>query len=132
MKRLTLTLGPLVLAVALAACSSASAAPTSTGTPASAGSPVPAGGSVTVVAKDIAFQTPAVAVTAGAPFTISFENRDGAPHNIAISDPSGTRVFTGEIVSGATVEYAVPALGAGSYTFICEVHPDMKGTITAE
>ena len=28
--------------------------------------------------------------------------------------------------------YAVPALAAGTYPFICEVHPDMKGTITAE
>ena len=27
---------------------------------------------------------------------------------------------------------AVPALAAGTYAFICEVHPDMKGTITAQ
>jgi plastocyanin len=39
---------------------------------------------------------------------------------------------TGEIVSSTKVTYAVPALTAGSYTFICEVHPDMKGTLTAE
>jgi plastocyanin len=35
-------------------------------------------------------------------------------------------------VSDATVTYSVPALTAGSYPFICEVHPDMKGTIVAE
>ena len=28
--------------------------------------------------------------------------------------------------------YSVPALAAGTYTFICQVHPDMKGTITAK
>jgi plastocyanin len=133
MKRLTLTLGLLALAAVLAACSGASAAPAGTPVvPASAGSPIPAGGTATVVAKDIAFTTPAVAVTAGTPFTIAFDNRDGAPHNIDISDASGAQVFKGEIVSGTQVSYAVPALAAGTYTFICDVHPDMKGTITAQ
>ncbi|MFL5641494.1 MAG: cupredoxin domain-containing protein [Chloroflexota bacterium] len=133
MKRLTLVLGPIALAAVLAACSGASAAPAGTpAAPASAGSQVPAGGTATVVAKDIAFTTPAVAVTAGSPFTIAFDNRDGAPHNIDISDASGAHVFKGEIVSGTQVSYAVPALAAGTYTFICDVHPDMKGTITAK
>ncbi len=26
--------------------------------------------------------------------------------------------------------YSVPALAAGSYVFICDIHPDMKGTLT--
>ena len=30
------------------------------------------------------------------------------------------------------VTYQVPALAAGTYTFICDVHPDMKGTIIAQ
>ena len=131
MKRLTLTLGLIALAAVLAACSGASAAPM-TGDPAPAGSPAPAGGTVSVVAKDIAFTTPSVAVTAGAAFTIAFDNQDGAPHNIVIDDASGTQVFKGEVVSSKTVDYAVPALAAGSYSFKCEIHPDMKGTITAE
>ena len=95
MKRLTLALGLLTLAAVLAACSGASAAPT-TGTPAPAGSPAPAGGTVSVVAKDIKFVTPSIAVTAGAGFTIAFDNQDGAPHNVAISDASGAMVFKGE------------------------------------
>jgi plastocyanin len=133
MKRLTLTFGILALAAVLAACSGASAAPVGTpAAPAPAGSPIPAGGTATVVAKDIAFTTPAVAVTAGSPFTIAFDNKDGAPHNIDISDASGSHVFKGEIVAGKQVSYAVPALAAGTYTFICDVHPDMKGTITAQ
>jgi plastocyanin len=133
MKRLTLTLGLLALAAVLAACSGAAAAPVATpAAPAPAGAPVPAGGTATVVAKDIAFTTPAVAVTAGSPFTIAFDNKDGAPHNIDITDASGSHVFKGDIVSGTQVSYAVPALAAGTYTFICDVHPDMKGTITAQ
>ena len=49
-----------------------------------------------------------------------------------ISDPSGAQVFKGEIVSSKKVDYLVPALAAGSYGFLCEVHPDMKGTITVQ
>ena len=65
-------------------------------------------------------------------FAIDFDNQDGAPHNVPISDASGATVFKGEIVTARRSTYAVPALAAGSYPFICEVHPDMKGTITAE
>jgi plastocyanin len=129
MKRLTLTLGLLALAAVLAACSGASAAPNAA-TPPPAGSP--SGNGVTIVAKDLKFDQAAVAVKADAPFAITFENRDGAPHNVAISDVFGSTVFKGDIVSNTSVTYNVPALAAGTYTFICEVHPDMKGTITAK
>lgn len=87
---------------------------------------------MTVVAKDIKYQTPAVAVKAGQAFSIDFDNQDGAPHDIKISDASGAEVFKGDIVSQTKVVYSVPALAAGTYTFVCEVHPDMKGTITAQ
>jgi plastocyanin len=127
MKRLTLTLGLLALAAVLAACSGASAAPEGTTQPPAGGT-----GDVSIVAKDIAFQTTDVAVKAGAPVTIDFDNQDGAPHNIAISDAKGQTVFKGDIVSSRQVTYSVPALAAGTYTFICEVHPNMKGTITAK
>jgi plastocyanin len=129
MKRLTLTLGMVALAAVLAACSGASAAP-ATGEPAPAGSP--SGDGVTVVAKDIRFATPAVSARAGSPFTLTFDNQDGAPHNIAISDASGARVFKGDIVTHQKVDYKVPALTAGTYSFICEVHPEMKGTLTVQ
>jgi plastocyanin len=136
MKRLTLTLGLLALAAVLAACSGASAAPESTSQPPAGGVvQPPAGGTgdaVSVIAKDIAFQTTDVTVKAGAPVTIDFDNQDGAPHNIAISDANGQSVFKGEIVSSKQVTYNVPALTAGTYSFICEVHPNMKGTITAK
>jgi len=127
MKRLTLTLGLLALAAVLAACSGASAALEGTTQPPAGGT-----GDVSIVAKDIAFKTTDVAVKAGAPVTIDFDNQDGAPHNIAISDASGAKVFKGDIVSSSKVTYQVPALSAGTYTFICEVHPVMKGTITAQ
>ena len=124
MKRLTLTLGLLSLAAVLAACSGTSAAAIPAGSP--------SGDTVTVVAKDLTFTTPAVTARAGSPFTIVFDNQEGAPHNIAISDASGANVFKGDIVAGKQVDYQVGAVPAGTYGFICEVHPDMKGTLTVE
>ncbi len=128
MKRLTLTFGLLALAAVLAACSGASAQADQPSSPGDG----PSGATVAVQAKDLKFVTPAVAVKAGTAFAIDFDNQDGAPHNIAISDASGAKVFKGDIVSSSKVSYQVPALAAGKYTFICEVHPDMKGTITAQ
>jgi plastocyanin len=126
MRRLTLALGMVALAAVLAACSGTSAAePTAAPSGATAGD-------ATIVAKDIKFQQPQVAVKAGTPLAVIFVNQDGAPHNVKISDAAGKEVFKGDIVSNATVTYQVPALAAGTYTFICEVHPDMKGTITAQ
>ena len=127
MKRLTLTFGLVALAAVLAACSGASAAPQDASQP-------PAGNhgdGVSIVARDLKFVQTDVTVPAGQPFAITFDNQDGAPHNVAISDASGQGVFKGDIVSSTKVTYHVPALAAGSYAFICEVHPDMKGTITA-
>ena len=99
--------------------------------PASSGD---AGTSVSIVASGIAFTVTEVTVPADTPFVIVFENQDaGIPHNVAISDASGAEVFKGEIFNGVdTREYQVPALPAGKYTFICTVHPNMTGTLTAE
>ena len=129
MKRLTLTLGLVALAVVLAACSSASSAP---GTTSQAPAGSPSGDAVSIVAKDLKFAPTAVSVKADKAFAIAFDNQEGAPHNIAISSASGASVFKGEIVSSTKATYAVPALPAGTYGFVCEVHPDMKGTITAQ
>ena len=128
MKRLTLTFGLLALAAVLAACSGATAAAPTPAAPAGS----PSGDAVTVVAKDMKFVQTAVPVKADTAFDLVFDNQDGAPHNIAISSASGASVFKGEIVSSTKLTYKVPALATGTYGFICEVHPDMKGTITAQ
>ena len=40
-------------------------------------------------------------------------------------------VHGAEIVTGpADVDYAVPELAPGSYTFTCTIHPNMTGTLT--
>ena len=90
---------------------------------------------VSVEAKGVAFVQTTWTGPAGKPFTIAFDNEDaGTPHNIEIQDASGTVVFKGDIFSGvATKIYQVPALTAGSYKFLCIVHPTaMTGTATIQ
>jgi plastocyanin len=131
MKRLALGLGLVALALTTAACSGGPS-----GAPASpASSPAPsgaAGDGIVVVAKDVAFSTAAITAPADEPFQILLDNQEAAPHNIAIKDAAGTVVYKGEIVTSAQVTNNVQALPAGTYEFFCEVHPNMKGTLTAE
>lgn len=87
----------------------------------------------TIRAQGIQFLDRSVVVPAGRPFTIAFVNLDaGVPHNVDIRNEAGENLFTGEIFSGVDVRvYEVPALPAGTYPFVCSVHPNMTGTITA-
>lgn len=130
MKRLSLVIGTLGLAAVLAACSSAGSTPGSE----SPAPSTPTGETVTITAKDLAFGQTEVTVPADEAFTIVLDNQESAPHNVAIytDESASTKVSIGEIFSGpAQKSQGVPALAAGSYFFRCDVHPDMKGTITA-
>lgn len=93
----------------------------------------PGGTVIDIAAAAIAFDQAALTAPAAAPFQIAFANNDaGIPHNVEIKDAAGTSVFKGEIFSGVeTKTYDVPALAAGAYTFLCTVHPNMTGTLTA-
>ncbi len=88
---------------------------------------------LTITAQGIQFVERQVAAPAGRPFTIAFVNLDaGVPHNVDIRDAGGQNLFVGEIFNGVDVRvYEVPALAAGEYPFVCTVHPNMTGTITA-
>jgi plastocyanin len=93
-------------------------------------------GAIAISALGIAFEQAEVSVPADEPFQIEFANNDpGTPHNVAIHRDSATgeAVFEGEIFNGVeTRTYDVPALDAGAYAFVCTVHPNMVGTMTAE
>ena len=128
MKRLTLTLGLLALAAALAACSGASANPA---TPRRAGrQPVRRRGLRGRQGREVhdpGRQRPgrqAVHHRLRQPGRRPAQRRD--------LELVRGQVFKGEIVTSQKVDYQVPALAAGSYSFLCEVHPDMKGTITVQ
>ena len=95
-------------------------------------SEAPGGTVITIAALNIAFDTASLSAPADQAFQIEFANNDaGIPHNVEIKDAGGASVFTGEIFNGVeTRTYDVPALAAGSYTFLCTVHPNMTGTLT--
>ena len=86
---------------------------------------------VQLAALNIQFDQSEIFAPADAPFVIRFDNQEAVPHDVQIKDANGTPVFTGEIVTGPkVVEYQVPQLDAGNYTFVCTVHPNMTGTLT--
>jgi len=83
---------------------------------------------VPLAAVNIKFDPERLTVPAGVTFAIDFDNRDATPHNVVISGPGVNQ--TSETFTGpAKRTYLFGALAAGTYTFICAVHPEMKGTI---
>jgi plastocyanin len=150
-----LILGAAVLQISAFAIGQASGAPGASGAPAASGAPVASGGAgpsggaasgapppaggpaadVQIQAKGILFVETTFTAPASKPFTIAFDNEDqGTPHNIEIQDASGAVAFKGEVFNGvATKVYNVPALAAGTYKFLCIVHPTaMTGTATIQ
>lgn len=111
--------------------SSPAATPAASGPAASQGA---AGPALKVTAQNIAFDPTSLTATANTAFEITFADQDqGIPHNIDIKDGSGTSVFRGDLVTGPnTATYAVPALPAGDYTFVCDVHTSMTGTLSVK
>jgi cytochrome c oxidase subunit II len=128
---------------AKAASSAASPAPGSSGAPAPSGSGAPApsgapaGATVQLAASGVQYVEKTLTAPAGAPFQIDFDNQDAAvPHNVTIhkDSPTGELVFTGDIITGvAKKTYDIPALAAGTYSYVCAVHPTtMIGTLTVQ
>ena len=115
---------------------SASTSPGPSGAAPSGAAPSGAAADVTIVAQNIQYTTTTAQAPAGKPFTIAFNNMDaGTPHNVSIhtGDASGQQVFLGKIVTGPIIEvYDVPALPAGTYTYVCSVHANMTGTLTVK
>ncbi len=91
---------------------------------------------LTLDASGIAYGSDTLAAPANQPFAITFTNNDaGIPHNVSIhqGSPTGAEVWKGDIFTGvATKTYQVPALPAGTYGFVCSVHPSMTGTLTVQ
>ena len=88
---------------------------------------------VVVTASNINWVETELTAPAETPFTLALDNQDNAvPHDVAIRDEGGSDVFKTEIITGvSSAVYDVPALPAGTYTFVCTIHPNMVGTLTA-
>ena len=90
---------------------------------------------VKVTAEAVAFDVKELTVGAGKAFGIYFIQKDTGVggHNVEIRSADGKVIFDGAVLNdpGETT-YVVPALAAGTYTFICRIHPipSMTGTLT--
>jgi plastocyanin len=84
-----------------------------------------------VTAQNNAFDIGSLSLPAE-PSKVFFKNLDSQPHNIAIytDESAGQKLFGGEVITNAATTYEIPALPGGSYLFRCDVHPDMKGSVT--
>ncbi|MGH2475557.1 MAG: cupredoxin domain-containing protein [Candidatus Limnocylindrales bacterium] len=140
-------LAAAITIIAVAACTSAppgwtyapapSATPIPSGEPSASGGPSPSviAGGIELTARNVAYDKSELTAPADAPFQIVFHNEDASiQHNVAIHEgtPTGPEVFKGDIFPGVeTRTYDVPALAAGTYGFVCTVHPNMTRTLTA-
>lgn len=140
-------LGGLLVAATFAACGAASPPRLASEPPALPSVPAPPGSTaisaaVEVAAENLAFSPVEVVGPAGVPFAFTLRNRDERiPHNVAIRAgtpvggvaPDGPDLFVGDVFPGlATRTYEVSALPGGRYTFFCQVHPNMVGTLTLQ
>lgn len=78
----------------------------------------------TVTIQNFAFEPASLDVKAGD--TVMFMNEDGAPHT-ATADNGG--FDTGRLNKGESGSFQFAS--AGTFTYFCAFHPNMKGSITA-
>ncbi len=108
--------------------------------PGASGAPseVPSDGIVLITAKGVKFEQTTFELPADTVSQVRFNNKDvGIPHNIAIHEGSsssvGPELWQGEIFNGDDERlYDIPALPAGSYSFVCTVHPNMVGDLVVQ
>ncbi|WP_030587796.1 cupredoxin domain-containing protein [Streptomyces anulatus] len=125
----TALVGVACLLLATASCSNSGndngygTAPTSTSAAPTTSSAVP--GAVRIVIENFTFSPADLQVRPGAQVTVV--NRDSASHTVTAT---GDKAFdTGTIRAGATATFTAPST-PGSYSYLCTIHPNMKGTLT--
>jgi plastocyanin len=92
--------------------------------PATAAAPAGAAAAGTPAVMTIAdFGFSPVTVAAGA--TVTVTNADGVPHTVTAV---GGEFASGLIDPGASVAFVAPTQ-PGTYTFACDLHPSMQGTL---
>ena len=117
--------GALAAALALTACGGGSG-----------GNAASAGGAQTITigtdkAADLKFVPEAVEAPANKPVRLVFNNVSTQPHNLEFQQGI-TQKTSPSVAAGAseTLEFTTPA--AGSYKFVCTIHPTMVGILTVK
>ncbi|MDP1804352.1 MAG: hypothetical protein Q8K72_04235, partial [Acidimicrobiales bacterium] len=85
-------------------------------------------GRVTLVADDVRWDTGCLEAEPGE-LTIVVDNRDtGVNHNVHL--PSLVDSPASPLAAGPSRQELAVALDVGAYEFICDIHPNMVGTLT--
>ena len=120
LRNLTLLTLTVCLVLVGTACGSKKKASSSSGSSGAAVAPN------TIDIQNFAFSPATVNVTSGA--TVTVKNDDTTDHTVTSND---TKSFDTKHVSpGSSATFTAPA--AGTYTFHCNIHPSMKGTLVVK
>jgi hypothetical protein len=85
-------------------------------------------GEVTIVAENIAWDADCIDAVADEDLVISIDNQDdGILHNLHLRDAPGEP--TTELEKGPIVQTLEVNLPEGDYEYICDIHPNMLGTL---
>lgn len=84
-----------------------------------------------LVAENTQFDKPRIDIPTGKEVRLDFENRDeGIYHNFAVYRPSGEPVYASRPIVEGELVFDLEIEQPGTYTFICDFHPDaMKGEL---
>lgn len=122
-----LTGGAIALALVLTACGGGGASNT--------GSGGAAGGTTITIGTDtganLKFDPATAEAPANSPVKLVFNNKSTQPHNLSFQQ--GISAKTADSVApGAseTIQFTTPA--AGTYKWVCTIHPGMEGTLTVK
>lgn len=122
---------PTVVASPAAAVQCPSAAPS----PASGGGAAqPSAAELTIgtdKGAELRFEPSAATVRQGAQVTLTFKNESTQPHNLFFQKPmdAGTKLVVPADEQDA-IRFTAPA--AGTYQFVCTIHPNMMGALTVQ
>jgi plastocyanin len=124
MPRLSVPALAVAALLALGACSSgSSAAPLAASAAAPSSAASAQAGAVAATIKDFAFSPATIEAKVGQ--TITWTNQDSTAHTVTLDDKS---VDSGNVEANAMFSHAFTQ--AGTFTYHCAIHQQMKGTIT--
>jgi amicyanin len=120
------TLAPLasmVLAATLAGCGGSS----SGGAGAGSAPTTVASGTATVTIQGFAFHPSTLTVTSGT--KVTFVQQDAVPHDVS---GQGGATFVNSPALNKGQSYTVTFTKAGTYNYICSIHPRMQGKVVVQ
>ncbi|MEO5919377.1 MAG: cupredoxin domain-containing protein [Candidatus Limnocylindrales bacterium] len=92
-------------------------------------------GTIVVTARNSTFDTKELHFQSGATTQLVLVNEDSDAHNIDIRTKSGyegDQLFRFDPIARTSIAVTVGPLAAGTYYFLCDVHPQMRGTIVVD